>query len=444
MERTIGWMLKLAACLSLAAPALADHNCLHFDGVNDYIAVPHNASLVLTDRATIETWIKVASYPSGPNFICTRTTYYGNPGGYLFGMWSSRMRLLWGNTNTSYFDIESASGLALDAWTHVAVTYAGDTVKWYVNGILDRAAAVAPRTLNVTSDSLLFGKLNQPGNSYAFAGNLDRFRIWNVERTQAEIQAGMNSVVDPGVPGLVAQYTFNQGVAGGNNSGVTTLYDSSGAYGKAAPVDGALRNFALDGSSSNWLASMAPAGVEMVDFSAAGQPGGVRLSWRTASEQNSASWIVQRCSSADGEFTEVGRLPATGGSSGAAYTFVDDAAEPGAAYYYWIGEVEQDGDLSYYGPVQAAALPEPGPASGSTLAAWPNPSRDVVNLRCGANSRLRVYDLTGRLVRTLGAAAGASAWDGRDDSGLRLGPGVYFVRADGPAGSGTRKITLIR
>ncbi len=39
------------------------------------------------------------------------------------------MRLLWGNTDTTYFDVVSASSLVASAWTHVAVTYEGSAVK---------------------------------------------------------------------------------------------------------------------------------------------------------------------------------------------------------------------------------------------------------------------------------------------------------------------------
>ncbi len=54
-----------------------------------------------------------------------------------------------------------------------------------------------PRTLTVTSDSLLFGKLNEPGYSYAFCGYLDRFRIWNCVRTQQEIQENRLRIASP-------------------------------------------------------------------------------------------------------------------------------------------------------------------------------------------------------------------------------------------------------
>jgi aminopeptidase N len=74
------------------------------------------------------------------------------------------------------------------------------------------------------------------------------------------------------------------------------------------------------------------------------------------------------------------------------------------------------------------------PVAPARLSAWPNPFRDRLNL-AGAAPRVTidVFDVRGRRVRSLATgAAGDLAWDGRDDAGLRLAPGVYFLR---PAGA---------
>ena len=49
-------------------------------------------------------------------------------------------------------------------------------------------------------------------------------------------------------PSLKAYYRFNQGVAGGNNAGVTTLNDETGVN------NGTLTSFSLSGALSNWVA----------------------------------------------------------------------------------------------------------------------------------------------------------------------------------------------
>jgi hypothetical protein len=84
----------------------------------------------------------------------------------------------------------------------------------------------------------------------------------------------------------------------------------------------------------------------------------------------------------------------------------------------------------------------------------PNPAGSATVLRYDIASptgvELKVYDATGRLVRTLvdsHRAPGAyeATWDGTNDSGDRTPPGVYFLSLSaGAATSQTQKVVLIR
>jgi hypothetical protein len=84
---------------------------------------------------------------------------------------------------------------------------------------------------------------------------------------------------------------------------------------------------------------------------------------------------------------------------------------------------------------------------------YPNPFRSKTTIRYAlpreSNVSLAVYDVGGRLVRTLVSDARPSGrheaiWTGRDDSGRPVASGVYFFsfRADGF--SETRKILLLK
>jgi hypothetical protein len=88
---------------------------------------------------------------------------------------------------------------------------------------------------------------------------------------------------------------------------------------------------------------------------------------------------------------------------------------------------------------------------GSLTLAGRNPARTSVlqyTLPSRAHVGLRIYDLQGRVVRTVldqDAAAGTfrATWDGRDDTGASAGSGVFFARltSDGTVVD-TRKIVL--
>jgi flagellar hook assembly protein FlgD len=62
---------------------------------------------------------------------------------------------------------------------------------------------------------------------------------------------------------------------------------------------------------------------------------------------------------------------------------------------------------------------------------------------------LRIYNVAGRLVRTLVSgelAAGAyqRVWDGRDESGSLVGSGVYFYRLATVAGTRAQRAVFVR
>jgi len=78
---------------------------------------------------------------------------------------------------------------------------------------------------------------------------MDEVRIWNTARTQSEIQSSLNTELSGTETGLMAYYNFNQGTAGGTNTGITTLTDRT-----SNAKNGTLNGFALTGSTSNWVA----------------------------------------------------------------------------------------------------------------------------------------------------------------------------------------------
>jgi hypothetical protein len=98
-------------------------------------------------------------------------------------------------------------------------------------------------------------------------------------------------------------------------------------------------------------------------------------------------------------------------------------------------------------PPGAGALP-----AVLALAATPNPARESAtihfDLPAGGAVSLGVYDVAGRLVRTLvdehfAAGRHARAWDGGTDAGVRAAAGMYFVRLMAPGGRLSKAIVRV-
>ena len=68
----------------------------------------------------------------------------------------------------------------------------------------------------------------------------------------------------------------------------------------------------------------------------------------------------------------------------------------------------------------------------------------------GSNARLKIYDISGRLVRMIRLPAQdrrsvlAIPWEGTDDCGRNLSAGTYFIQIQAGQSVVTRKAVLIR
>jgi len=102
--------------------------------------------------------------------------------------------------------------------------------------------------------------------------------------------------------------------------------------------------------------------------------------------------------------------------------------------------------------VVTAVEVSPAPA-GAALRAYPNPFNPMTNIsfRVEKDARvsLRIYDVHGRLVRTLidelmSAGPKRLTWDGRDDLGRSMASGAYYLRLQGGGTQVSRTINLLK
>lgn len=102
---------------------------------------------------------------------------------------------------------------------------------------------------------------------------------------------------------------------------------------------------------------------------------------------------------------------------------------------------------------QAAGVPgAQAPARTEMSASYPNPFGHTtavqLSLAREANVKVTIYDLIGRRVRTLlsgvqPAGVRVLAWDGRNDSGLRLSAGVYVMRLETDGVTQSRRLQFV-
>ena len=194
---------------------------LTFDGVNDLVTVPDAASLDLTTGMTLEAWVNPTALGtawrtamlkergSGLAYALYAHDGAGHNAGYAF--------------TGAERGVASPAALPLNAWTHVATTYDGTTLRQYVGGVQVASTAVSG-ALTVSTGALRFGGNNVWGEW--FAGRLDELRVYNRALTAAEVAADVTRPVGPGQPPRLAvtpaSLTFS-GVQDGAQPAARTL-----------------------------------------------------------------------------------------------------------------------------------------------------------------------------------------------------------------------------
>ncbi len=212
----------------------APGNALSFNGSNQ-VNVPYNAALN-PSTFTIEAWAKPEVLPpSGVWVSAVIGNRYDGGGGARYGVilsldWTGKWSIVIGNGE--WQQVTSSSNVVLSQWTHIAATYDGANLKLYINGVLEGTPPATGGFVPNPSSQFSIGNYND-GSSYYFNGKIDEVRLWNVARSQADIQTNMNKTLTPASePALVAYYNFDQispatalpDLAGGDNNG--TLVNS--------------------------------------------------------------------------------------------------------------------------------------------------------------------------------------------------------------------------
>ncbi|MFO0891139.1 MAG: Ig-like domain-containing protein [Isosphaeraceae bacterium] len=163
---------------------------LSFNGTSSWVTINDSPSLDLTSGMTVEAWVK-PSTTSGWRSIITKE----RPGGLSYALYGSDGNSRPGayvNTGGSDRNATGPSKLSTTAWTHLAMTYDGSTLRLYVNATLKTSTAVTG-SIATSANPLRIGG-NSVWGEY-FRGSIDEVRIYDVALSQSSIQIDMNTAV---------------------------------------------------------------------------------------------------------------------------------------------------------------------------------------------------------------------------------------------------------
>ncbi|MCW2118162.1 LamG-like jellyroll fold domain-containing protein [Flavobacterium sp. 7A] len=221
---------------------------LNFDGVNDYVNINNSSSLQFgTNDVTLEATIKLDGLQKNFSGLISKANNSGLFTGFQWVVNGDQLYIEFGQ-NAVVFG-SGTTHLNDNLWHHVAcvINRTSSTISFYVDGKLDGTTSFSS-SYNITSTRPLLIGTSRLTDVF-FKGNIDEVRIWNTARTIEQLNASKNCELQGNEAGLVSYYKFDQGINAENNTGNTTLIDAT-----TTGNTGTLTNFALTGTTSNWLA----------------------------------------------------------------------------------------------------------------------------------------------------------------------------------------------
>ena len=438
---------------------------LLFDGIDDFVSTALNVSPTLLPVTTWEAWVFPTCVPSDSAQVILRGADRG-------------VSIEPAVNDTSKFGVLTGTGVwqpvavTAQQWQHIAVVYTQDNILFYKNGE-EFSFGSAPTDLGST-DKLIFGRVPA---GFPFQGCLDEIRIWDVARTQSEIQDNLTQLLPGSESGLAGYWRLDDG--SGDTAADLTGNGHPGLLGAG-----------ISGSQPLWLTPISPlvhfenAVEATVSITVAGsndppsafrriipidgsahQAGGLTFMWTPSDDPdgdevryklslNSTGLIDTSFTMRDTSLTVDLRnfnLPAGSFSVSWMVTATDGSVETEPSN--GMGSFTLDVITSV-----ATADDELMPTEFVLHSNYPNPFNPTTRLKYElperAQVRIEIYNMLGQKIRVLideeqSAGVKTLQWDVRDEFGRQVTTGVYFLKFAALASGSrpilkTRKMTLLK
>jgi uncharacterized protein YjbI with pentapeptide repeats/alpha-tubulin suppressor-like RCC1 family protein len=246
-------------------------NALNFDGVDDQVRFtnyPSTTNLTTAfsaNQVALEMWIKpTGTYTGLQNFFFMERSGGNYPLRIGRDGTTNKLTISYVNYNSGSITITSNSLVNYNQWTHIAfVGSAAGGVSanaystLYINGIIDISSGLQPSANTniwpIDDTGVTLGKSVGGGTgNNGIPCLIKKFKLWNITRLSGQIYYSyITDSIHSSETRPIIYTKFNQGVGGGINTDITVPYDeySSGIR----YWQGVLNNFALTGTTSNWV-----------------------------------------------------------------------------------------------------------------------------------------------------------------------------------------------
>ena len=206
--------------------------CLAFDGVDDYVGVPHSASISIVGKGlTVEALTWSEDYTFNDGIVLNKEHNYRL---HQYGSTYSCMLEL---EASGWKEFDSGVPIPTSQWVHYVLTYDGSYVRLFGNGELVGKWPMNENIVDSVSYDLAIGRYKPDQSGFEFKGCIAFVRIYNRPLSQAEIKRNMLEYHNPVKDGLVLW--LHDKIVG------DTWYDESGLGNDGTIYGAAMRELAM-------------------------------------------------------------------------------------------------------------------------------------------------------------------------------------------------------
>ena len=252
-----------------------------------------------------------------------------------------------------------------------------------------------------------------------------------------------------------------------HNSGYFIVYLPNGTFDITGYSDGyissTIENITLSDNVETvyfYLDEDSPTPITLSSFTAVYANGSSLLEWTTQSESNNLGWNLYRSETELENAVQInGHLINGAGTSTEPtnYKFYDEEElVVNNTYLYWLESISFSGETEHIGPI-SLTIPEEGENPDDPnmevfglFQNYPNPAGNITlisfNLKEAANCELNIYNAKGQLIRTFkkdNAVKDSFVWNGTNDNGEEVSPGIYFYRLEAGNETYIKKMILM-
>jgi hypothetical protein len=162
-----------------------------FDGIDDYVNVPDDPSLDLTESLTLAAWVKPSSNQDDYARIISREQSGVGNRQYNLGVDANATdpRTVVDTVDQNTVEVSAMVPFTDNEWHHAIMTFdASDAIRLHINGKSEVESTSVSSSLVSRDSTVKFGApAHLPGKDF-FTGRIDDVRIYNRALSAGEVQ----------------------------------------------------------------------------------------------------------------------------------------------------------------------------------------------------------------------------------------------------------------